>query len=196
MSVETPKFKHLNNTNYPEWSGEMKAWLRKLGYWSIVSGKETRPGSKEQEERASWDARADKAAAEIYLAVSNDQRVHFKGEDEDPVKMWKLLESAHVQKKPGAHYNAYNDLFSITKGDDETLVDMGTRVERAMANIKNLRPNNFTIDQLDEELQCMALIRAIPDEYKHLTASLLLQDSLTVDKVLQSFKSEELNNSK
>ena len=34
-----------------------------------------------------------------------------------------------------------------------------------MQAIQNLRPAMFTIEQLDEELQCMALIRALPDEY-------------------------------
>ena len=35
-----PKFKPLSNSNYPEWCGEMKAWLMKNGLWKVVSGKE------------------------------------------------------------------------------------------------------------------------------------------------------------
>ncbi|PFH45187.1 hypothetical protein AMATHDRAFT_162211 [Amanita thiersii Skay4041] len=31
------------NNNYPEWCGEMKAWLMKLGLWRLVSGKEIQP---------------------------------------------------------------------------------------------------------------------------------------------------------
>jgi hypothetical protein len=36
-------------------------------------------------------------------------------------------------------------------------MDVGVRLEKAMQAIQNLCPANFTIEQLDEELQCMAL---------------------------------------
>jgi hypothetical protein len=35
--------------------------------------------------------------------------VHFRGKEDDPVEMWKLLEEAHLSKKPGTHFNAYDD---------------------------------------------------------------------------------------
>jgi gag-polypeptide of LTR copia-type/Integrase core domain/GAG-pre-integrase domain len=197
MESSSPKFKPLSNSNYAEWSGEMKAWLMKLGYWRLVAGKEKQPSGKSDPDTIEkWEAKAEKAAGEIYLAVENDQRVHFRGYEEDPVRMWALLEQAHVQKKPGARFNAYDDLFSIQKNDDETLVEMAVQIEQAVGNIKNLRPKDFTIDKLDDELQCMALIRALPEEYSHFSTSLLLLDSLDKDKILQAFRSEELNRSR
>ena len=120
----------------------------------------------------------EKAAGEIYLLVENDQRVHFRGNEEDPIKMWELLEAAHLSKKPGAKFNAYNDLFNIRKQDDETLVDLGVRIEKVMQTIQNLRLAHFTITKLDAELQCMVLIRSLPEEYQHLSMSLLLKDEL------------------
>jgi len=125
--------------------------------------------------------------------VENDQRVHFRGKEDDPIEMWKLLEAAHLSKKPGARFNAYNDLFSIRKQDTESLVDLGVRLEKAMQAIQNLRPAGFTIEQLDDELQCMALIRALPDEYRHLSSTLLLAEKLDKATILQAFRSEELN---
>src|SRR6202023_2594464 len=85
------------------------------------------------------------------------------------------------------------NLLCIQKNDDETLVEMAVRIEQAMGNIKNLRPKDFTIEKLDDELQCMALIRALPEQYSHFSTSLLLLDSLDKDKILQAFRSEELN---
>jgi len=190
-SDSLPKFKPLSNSNYPEWCGEMKAWLMKNGLWRIVSGKETKPN--ETEALAKWEAKAEKAAGEIFLLVENDQRVHFRGFEEDPIQMWKALENAHVSKKPGARFNAYDDLFSIRKDDKESLTDLGVRIEKAMAAIQNLRSSKFTIEMLDEELQCMALIRALPEEYRHLSSSLLLMDKLDKNVILQAFRSEELN---
>src|ERR1700761_3128931 len=107
--------------------------------------------------------------------------------------MWKLLENAHISKKPGARFNAYDDLFSIYKESNETLMDLGVRIEKAMATIQNLHSSSFTIEMLDEELQCMALIRALPEEYRHLSSSLLLMDKLDKTVILQAFRSEELN---
>ena len=86
------KIKPLSNSNYPEWAGEMKAWLMRNGLWRLVSGKETKP--KQAEDAEAWEAKADKAAGEIYLMVENDQRVHFQGAEEDPIQMWQHLEAA------------------------------------------------------------------------------------------------------
>jgi transposase InsO family protein len=193
-SESMPKFKPLSSSNYPEWCGEMKAWLMKNGLWRLVSGKETKPTKKEEgAELAKWEAKAERAAGEIYLLVENDQRIHFRGFEEDPIQIWKLLENAHLSKKPGARFNAYDDLFSINKESNETLINLGVRIDKAMATIQNLRPSNFTIEMLDEELQCMALVRALPEEYRHLSSSLLLMDKLDKNLILQAFRSEELN---
>ena len=170
----------------------MKAWLMRNDYWRLVSGKETKPTST-GDALNKWEIKAGRAAGEIYLLVENDQRVHFRGFEEDPIEMWQRLESAHLSKKPGARFNAYDDLFSIHKDEDESLMDVGVRIEKAMASIQNLRPSGFTIEKLDEELQCMALIRALPEEYRHLSSSLLLLDKLDKNVILQAFRGEELN---
>ena len=182
-SDTSPKFKPLNNSNYPEWSGEMKAWLMKMGLWRLVSGKEKQPNVDKDGDGLleKWEIKAERAAAEIYLGVENDQRVHFRGNEENPIQMWKKLELAHLQQKPGAHFNAYDELFTIHKSDDESLLDLGMRIEKSMGIIQNLCPKDFTIKKLNDELQCMALIQALPDEFSHLTANLPLMD--TLDKV-------------
>ncbi|KAF9058450.1 hypothetical protein BDP27DRAFT_1139059, partial [Rhodocollybia butyracea] len=121
---------------------------------------------------------------------------------EDPIPMWSILEKQHVSKKPGARFNAYNALFTITKLADESLMDKASRVEAAMADIQNLRPTvapivsgstGFTLDSLDSELQSMALIRALPEEYKHLSSNLLMQDNLDKDMILAAFLAEQQN---
>ena len=128
------------------------------GLWRLVSGKETCPEVKDADKKEKWECKAERAAGEIFLLVESDQCVHFRGHEEDPVKMWKLLEAAHLSKKAGSRFNAYDDLFSIQKGEDKSLTSLGMRIEKAMQAIQNLRTPLFTIDMLDKELQCMALI--------------------------------------
>ena len=138
MAESTIKIKPLTNGNYQEWAGEMKALLMQRGLWSVVSGKSSKPTEAAALEK--WEAKAEKAAGEIYLAVGGDQRVHFSGHEENPKEMWEKLKAAHLHQKPGARFNAYDELFSIHKVDDETLTDVAMRVEKAMSNIKQLRP--------------------------------------------------------
>lgn len=57
------------------------------GLWGVVSGKVPKPGildpkastTAELENISSWDAKAEKAAGELYLLVSQEQKVHFAG---------------------------------------------------------------------------------------------------------------------
>ena len=183
-------FPVLTKNNYNEWAGNCRAALMTHGYWRLVSGKEVKPST--PDELLKWEIKSDKAAGLIYLAVGKELQVLARPFLEDPVAMWKALESQHVSKKPGSRFNAYNELFSISKRDDESLIDMATRIETAMQQIFDLRPATFTLKDLDSELQSMALIRALPEEYKHLSSNLLVQDQLNKDKILDVFLAQQL----
>jgi hypothetical protein len=105
-SSSLPTFGKLNASNYPTWCGEMQAWLRSQGVWRIVSGQSKAPTvsspPKDGEETAldAWYLKSDKAAGYIYLAVDENP--------DDPVKMWAALAAVHLQKRPGARFNAYD----------------------------------------------------------------------------------------
>jgi hypothetical protein len=101
-------------TNYPTWKGEMKAYLHVKGLCLLVNGSETRPMS-DTDAQAKWDVKADKAAGELYLACSVEQRMHIDVVQDDPVKIWTSLASIHLQQHPGARFNAWDDFFSIRK---------------------------------------------------------------------------------
>jgi len=51
--------------------------------------------------------------------VDNTQRVQFRQIKDDPLKMWGALKEVHLQKRPGTHFNAYDNLFSIRKREEE-----------------------------------------------------------------------------
>jgi hypothetical protein len=164
MASATPNFARLNSTNYSTWSGEIEAWLCANGLWRLVSGSLTPPSlsspptESELAARDAWEAKADKAAGNLFLMVEPDQRIHFNGIQDDPVKMWTSLQSVHLQKRPGMRFNAYDDLFNIRKLEEESLQSLINRVEDAVKSIRDLRPKDFTLDKLDEELASMALI--------------------------------------
>ena len=89
------------------------------GLWRLVKGVELKPSraspdkptAEELRAEDKWEDKQMKAAGELFLNVLPDQRTHFAGLEDDPVAMWAALEKVHLQKRPGARFNAYDDLF-------------------------------------------------------------------------------------
>ena len=145
----------------------------KLGLWMLVKGVELKPEvvdskaltATEAAAILAWDIKAGKAASELYLAMQGDQRTHPSGIEDDPVAIWTKLESVHLQKHPGNRFLSYDTLFSIQKKEDESLTSLMTRMDEGMIQVKNLHPKDFKLEDLDEELVCMAMIQALPSEF-------------------------------
>ena len=196
-SSSTPRFPLLALGNYGSWVGNAKAWFMRQGLWDIVSGRSKRPvpadskapTAAETEGIEAWDDKAEKAAGELYLLVSEEQKVHFAGITDDPCKMWSQLERVHLQRRLGARFNAYDALFSIRKLPDESLQALMARVDKAM---QELHDAEFTLDKTDNELVCMTLLRALPDEYSSFASSLQMLDKLEKAKIQEAFVAEEL----
>lgn len=175
----------------------MQAWLRSQGVWRIVDATSLAPTLASAPTEAqtaafeAWALKSDKAAGWMYLSVEDDQKIHLKGIEGDPVKMWAALRDVHMQKRPGMRFNAYDDLFSIRKQEDENLQTLMNRVDTAIRRIQDLRPNDFDLAKLDEELASMAMIRALPDEFSNFASSLLLMDKLDKATIQQAFVTEE-----
>ena len=178
----------------------MQAWLRASQLWRLVSGDLTRPEkpvkpdpdndtytSKDDQ----WLEKAEKASGWIFLMVEPEQRIHFTGIEDNPVKMWTKLEEVHMAKQAGARFNAYDDLFSIRKKEEESLMSVTNRIDSAVRTIQNLHPKDFTLEKLDEELASMAMIRSLPDDYSSFVSSLLLMDKLEKSTIQQAFHTEE-----
>ena len=124
--------------------------------------------------------------------LEQDQKTLVDGSKDDPRAMWTTLEGTYRQKRAGSCFNAYDDLFSIRKNDDESLQTLINRVDEGMKLCQSLRPKEFDLAALDKELASMVLIRALPDEFSHFVSSLLLMDKLDKDTVTQAFLTEEI----
>ena len=161
--------------------------------WMLVSDDEPCPDDADKESQLKWKKRAQKAAGELFLSVEQDQKSHFHGILSDPIRIWTTLRDVHMSKKPGARFNAYDNLFSIRKQPNESLQSLCARIDASMQLIQDLRPTPFTLTEMDDELHSMALIRSLPDEYKSLSQSLMLHDDLNKNKIREAFLAEETN---
>lgn len=74
--------------------------------------------------------------------------------------------------------------------DGECLSSLMSRIDTVMHKIKNLRPQSFSIDDLDKELVSMTMIRSLPDSYSNFASSLQLLDKLDEDTLQAAFVSE------
>ena len=123
--------------------------------------------------------------------LEQDQKIHVSSIRSDPCTMWRALEAVHIQKKPGVQFNAYDNLFSIRKHEEESLQLLMSRVDNTMQKISNVRPSSFNLNDFDSKLASMVLIRALPKEYSGFTSSLLLLDKLDKNTIHQAFVTEE-----
>jgi len=199
MSDQKRTFPSLSGTNYATWADNMEAYLCTKDLFTVTDGSEpepqladaTKPTATEVKDLRVWKSRKAKASGELWLAVEDEQKTHIKELKGDPVEMWKKLKEVHLQQRPGACFNAYDALFQIRKQENKSLTALMARAHSALQLIQELRPANFTVKTLDEELECMALIHALPQEHNNFASSLLLLDSLDLNKLRSAFQNEE-----
>ena len=96
------------------------------------------PSPNDVEAYQKWVECMDRGAGELYLAIEDDQKHHLGGVLDNPRKMWELLKCRNQSKKPGTHFNAYDDLFSIRKQENESLENLIARVSEKVHSIKDL----------------------------------------------------------
>lgn len=168
----------LNNSNYFTWKLEVTALLRTKGLFRLINGQVTKPDTKPEnaDKLQSYFDKLEQAAGILVLTMGQDQRVHLSGMEGDPVQIWKKLEEVHMNMKPGTRFNAYDDLFAIRLGESESLSSLIVRVDDVIHRIQGLRPSDFDIKKMDDELAIMALIRALlQEQYGSFVSSLLLR---------------------
>ncbi|KAH7918586.1 hypothetical protein BV22DRAFT_1024350 [Leucogyrophana mollusca] len=149
------------------------------------------------DKQATWDAKADKAAGELYLGLSPEQRIHIDTVQDDPIAVPGRSNRCmvHVQERPGTRFNAWDNFFSIRKHDDESLSSLIARIEDSMSKIQELRPKDaskpYTLGDLDAELVSIAMIRSLFEEFDHFASSLMLLKSLDKQELKAAFLAEE-----
>lgn len=192
-------FSNLHADNWNQFAPSFEAYMCIKGLFGHFDGTEDPPEQvdpddptkAEKKEMKAYLQDRSSAAGYLWLCIDESQRAHVGLLRGKPGAMWSKLKDIHQQQKPGTRFNAYDVLFSIRKDDDESLSTLVGRVSRAMQDIKALRPEKFTIDQLDDELQSMALIRALPSDFDNFVSSILLLHSLSLDKLVAAFHTEE-----
>jgi hypothetical protein len=212
----------LTEANWVAWSTLQAARLRQLSVWSVITEEHTAPAlellqagtnedgtliplttdQKALNIRICLDNNAaaerfrsarKKAAGDIYVHLSQSQRAHVWGIENDHIAMWDKLSGIHSQQVPGMRFGAYNELLSVTKQQDKSLQAVAGCASEALACVQELRPESFTIAMLDDELAIMAMLCALPRNVCGNFVSLLMrQKTLTRADVKAAFQVEQI----
>ncbi|KAJ7692594.1 hypothetical protein B0H17DRAFT_933889 [Mycena rosella] len=163
-------FPRLNEKNYGTWTEDERGKLQRLGVWLIVKGAIVAPTTNDAEsELRKWLVDSGKAAGYIYSSIEPSQKVHAKGMEENPIGMWSHW-SGCINRRSRERDSLHTIIFSPSRSyrhrPEETLTQLIRRVDDAVSLIKDLRPPSHTLDDLDGELASMAMIRALPEEFK------------------------------
>lgn len=99
----------LNGDNYSTWKVQCRMALMKEGLWGLVNGTEAEPA--EENRRAAFAARKDKALATIVLAI-DPKLLYLLGDPNDPVLVWKKLADQYQKKSWANKLELKRKLFS------------------------------------------------------------------------------------
>jgi hypothetical protein len=140
-----------------------------------------------------YDVLQENACGDMMKFLSPSQRVHVKNKDGDGPGIWAALVAIHLQQAPGTRFSAYNELFGIVKSPSKLLTNFLACVSAAMGCIQELRPNNYNINNLDKEIQLMAMLQALPHaKHGNFTLSLMRNEKLDLAIALAAFHVEQV----
>jgi hypothetical protein len=174
--------------NFEDWRHDLVGCLRMENCLSIVTGKEKSPDDATL--LSSWLARSNRAAGIIWRSLGPTQRTHVNFDD-DPDVMWSKIDQAHNKQLPAVRFSAYNDLFNVRKDPEESLTSLMSRVDKVCAKVQSLRPKDYTLAMMDDELAALTLLRALPESDLVWTSSLMMNDSVKYSDVKTHFTSQE-----
>ncbi|THG96406.1 hypothetical protein EW145_g7784 [Phellinidium pouzarii] len=169
-SANLLSFTKLGESNYPTWEYDMRAALQVKKLWRLTSGNESKPSSPPEKVEL-WEEKAEQAAGLIYQKLEHGMQILVQKYMDDPIKMWGELEKMQHQDNPASRFIAYDQFFSITKKEDESLTALTAR----------------------DELAAVALVRALPMEYSSFRSALLLLTNFDFKTVKDAFLQEQKN---
>ena len=94
--------------------------------------------------------------------------------------MWQKLEETYSKDNATSRFLAYDEFFSISKQEDETLTALVARVEDRLQLLRSTRSDKLDIQTFESELAAMVLIRSLPEEFSNFRLSLIRRSYIKI----------------
>ena len=174
----------LRKDNYRAWSSKLKAQLKVMDCWRLVTGDDTQPvppvpAASNAERNAvnltiqAWAKRRDRAAAVLVTSVSDEESHTIHAVDDDPVAIWERLREKFERRSEAEAETAQMQLLDFAHKEDETANAMIERFETIVT---------ICVDQgvaADEIVQKRMLLARPAERYMFLKQSYLLSSVRT-----------------
>ena len=170
----------LRKDNYRAWASKIKAQLKVMDCWRLVSGTDVEPpatlpaGSSNAQItagallRAGWLKRKDRASALLITSISDDELHTVLAVEDDPVRVWNRLREKFERRSEAEAETAQMNLLDFAHREGENANAMIDRFEAVVM---------VCLDQgvvADETLQKRMLLARPADRYSFLKQSYLL----------------------
>ena len=170
----------LRKDNYKAWSTKLKAQLRVMDCWRLVTATELQPpatgapGCTAAETaaaellRRNWDRRKDRASAVLITSITDDELHTVQAVDEDPVAIWTRLRENFERRSEAQAETAHMKFLDFTHLESETANETIERFETLVTTC---------LDQgivIDENMKKRMLIGRPAERYQFLKQNYLL----------------------
>ena len=170
----------LRKENYRAWSSKLKAQLKVMDCWRLVTAVELMPpdaapaGSTDAQQaaalltRKSWDKRQDRAAAILITSISDEESHTVQAVDEDPVQIWNRLREKFERRSEAEAETAQMNLLDFAHREGETA---NATIDRFETIVMICQDQGVPAD---ENLQKRMLLARPADRYSFLKQNYLL----------------------
>ena len=145
----------LKKDNYRAWSTKMKAQLKVMECWQLVSGIALQPAAigplgsavvttAVVAARRSWDRRNDQAAAVLITSITDDELHTVQAVDEDRVAIWRRLQESIERSSEAEAEITFMTSFDFSHKEAETANEMIERFKRIICLDQGVAVNENT----------------------------------------------------
>ncbi|CAK5268353.1 unnamed protein product [Mycena citricolor] len=154
-------------SNYTTWKLNVEAVAKTYKVWRMIQGRVLEPDfldpnaptKSEQVEHDEWEDLRDEAAGMLWLCIEPDQQEHVKSVRNNPEMMWDKLAELHRAQSAAPRFSTLINLLNVTREPDKPLMTFLTRITSLGGEWRELLPPTLSLNQLCEELQCIAAIQ-------------------------------------
>lgn len=173
----------LNGSNFKLWNLQVKAVLRGNGILDVVNG--TTPKPEGQEEAEKWMIRDGKAMALLISSIEMEQANHVLN-CASSKEVYDKIESLHKTKSEVRVMNLYEEYFSLSMNEDESVAAYFSRCSLLASEIEDQG------EKLSENIKMVRIISSLTPKYKNFrTVWYNVKEGRKLDEMLPQLQLEE-----